>query len=150
MKTPPLLSEAAEFHLGQKIAQQLTLSSGDVPHDISERLRVARMNAVQVVRQQQRLQFAGSKTSVQGNTGVLSGESLGRWGRFATMIPAVLLALGLLVISEAHDQTRALESARVDLALLTDDLPPSAYSDPGFIRFVALQSLSPPQEISAQ
>jgi hypothetical protein len=143
MKTPPLLSEAAEFYFGQKITQQLTLSSGALPHDITARLRVARMNAVQVVRQQ-RQQLAGSKTSVQGDTGVLSGESLGWWGRFATLIPAVLLALGLLVIAGAHDQTRVLESARVDLALLTDDLPPSAYSDPGFIRFVTLQSLLNP------
>jgi hypothetical protein len=33
-------------------------------------------------------------------------------------------------------EDRANELAEVDTALLTDDLPPSAYADPGFVQFL--------------
>jgi hypothetical protein len=35
-----------------------------------------------------------------------------------------------------QNEHRAHEVAEVDAALLTDDLPPSAYADPGFIQFL--------------
>ena len=36
------------------------------------------------------------------------------------------------------DEYRANEIAEVDAALLTDDLPPTAYTDPGFVHFLKL------------
>jgi hypothetical protein len=35
-----------------------------------------------------------------------------------------------------QDQYRADELADVDVELLTDELPPAAYTDPGFIEFL--------------
>ena len=46
------------------------------------------------------------------------------------------LVLGLFVIHSLHNDWRADELASVDTALLIDELPPSAYTDPGFLRFI--------------
>jgi hypothetical protein len=40
------------------------------------------------------------------------------------------------LIHSAQTDRRASELAEVDAALLTDDLPPSAYADPGFVQFL--------------
>jgi hypothetical protein len=40
------------------------------------------------------------------------------------------------VIHSLENDRRASEVAEVDAALLTDDLPPAAYADPGFIQFL--------------
>jgi hypothetical protein len=50
----------------------------------------------------------------------------------------VLLVVGLLTINMVLDEFRANEVAEVDAALLTDDLPPVAYTDPGFVHFLKL------------
>jgi hypothetical protein len=46
--------------------------------------------------------------------------------------------VGLLTINMVLDEYRANEVAEVDSALLTDDLPPTAYTDPGFVHFLKL------------
>ena len=48
----------------------------------------------------------------------------------------MVLAGGLIVINSVQNDRRASEVAEVDAALLTDDLPPSAYADPGFAQFL--------------
>jgi hypothetical protein len=47
-----------------------------------------------------------------------------------------VLAAGLILIHTVQNDWRATEVAEVDAALLTDDLPPSAYADPGFVQFL--------------
>jgi len=48
----------------------------------------------------------------------------------------VVLVAGLVTIHVVQNDRRAREVAEVDAALLTDDLPPSAYADPGFVQFL--------------
>ena len=51
-------------------------------------------------------------------------------------MPLVALVAGLMAISVIQDERRTDELAEVDSALLTDDLPPAAYTDPGFAQFL--------------
>jgi len=44
--------------------------------------------------------------------------------------------VGLLTINSLQKDNFVLELAEVDSALLTDDLPPDAFSDPGFVQFL--------------
>jgi hypothetical protein len=60
------------------------------------------------------------------------------WTPLASLFPMVLLVVGLLTINMVLDEFRANEVAEVDAALLTDDLPPTAYTDPGFVHFLKL------------
>ena len=54
------------------------------------------------------------------------------------MEPSGVIALvaGLALIQNIMDDDRANELAEIDSALLVDDLPPSAYADPGFLQFL--------------
>jgi hypothetical protein len=63
-------------------------------------------------------------------------ETMGWVGRLGTLLALCLLVVGMLGISEIQNELRARELAQVDLALLLDDLPPAAFSDPGFIQFL--------------
>lgn len=51
-------------------------------------------------------------------------------------MPLVALVVGLITISVLQDENRANDLAEVDAALLTDDLPPAAFTDPGFAQFL--------------
>jgi hypothetical protein len=67
----------------------------------------------------------------------LNGDDRSLWNRIASLLPLFALVVGLMIISVMQDQWRAQELADIDTELLTDDLPPSAYTDPGFVHFLA-------------
>ncbi|MBN8557547.1 MAG: DUF3619 family protein, partial [Burkholderiales bacterium] len=60
----------------------------------------------------------------------------GLWGRLASGAMMLALVAGLVAIDVVQDNDRATEVAELDAALLTDDLPPEAYADPGFLQFI--------------
>jgi hypothetical protein len=60
------------------------------------------------------------------------------WNRIGAALPLIALVAGLILIHTVQNERRASEVAEVDAALLTDDLPPAAYADPGFAQFLQL------------
>ena len=61
----------------------------------------------------------------------------GPWGkRFASVLPLVVLVSGMLMIDRWNSQEQVLAAAEIDAQLLSDALPPAAYSDPGFAEFL--------------
>jgi hypothetical protein len=60
------------------------------------------------------------------------------WHRFASAVPLRALIAGLVFVQMIQEQSTIDEVAEVDAALLTDDLPPSAYADPGFVQFLKI------------
>jgi hypothetical protein len=79
-----------------------------------------------------------------GETLILSrgdDERMGWLGRLSSGLALLVLVVGMLGISEAQNELRARELAEVDLALLTDDLPPAAFADPGFLQFLQTDEL---------
>ena len=129
-------SDDAQDQFGRRLAARLSEASEQVPHDISERLRVAR---VQAVAKRKKLQpILVSQVSASGNAATLhfGNERIGAWGRLASLLPLVALVVGLVTINMVQNDRRASEVAEVDSALLTDDLPPAAYVDPGFAQFL--------------
>lgn len=104
-------------------------------HIVDERLRVAREKALERARLARR-----APENVVAQAGpVLALAGAGRtpwWTRAAALVPlAVLLGgLALINIEQARQQIEA--AAQVDAELLADDLPPTAYSDPGFLEFL--------------
>lgn len=120
---------------GARVANHLDGALQGFPRDVSERLRAARMQAL-AHRQIGELVQAPAAIS-QGDALVLGG-SFGFWGRAAFLLPLAVLTLGLLGIESVQEQLRAHEIAEVDAELLTGDLPPSAYTDPGFAQYLKL------------
>ena len=120
-----------------KTVSYLSTSASDLPHDISERLRAARAQAV-AKRKIVKIQTAGSTVNLGGSAAITWGSSdgLGWWGRIGSVMPLIALVVGMLTINSIQSDNRTREIAEVDAALLTDDLPPAAFSDPGFLQFL--------------
>ena len=120
-----------------KTVSYLSASTSELPHDISERLRVARVQAV-AKRKVAKIQTASNTVNLGGSAAITWGSSdgLGWWGRIGSVMPLIALVVGLLTINSIQNDNRTQEIAEVDAALLTDDLPPAAFSDPGFLQFL--------------
>jgi hypothetical protein len=58
------------------------------------------------------------------------------WTKLVSALPLLILALGFLAIQDTLAERQVRAAAEVDAALLTDDLPPQAYADPGFAEFL--------------
>ncbi|TAG25820.1 MAG: DUF3619 family protein [Burkholderiales bacterium] len=131
-----LQREAQMDRFGLKVAAYL--DDQPLAHDISERLRVARQQAlaqhklVSVAQTQ-----AAPSVFVSGSAAVLGGgDGSGWFNRFAGFVPLFALVVGLVAININVNDDRANELAEVDTLLLTDDLPPAAHTDPGFAQYL--------------
>jgi hypothetical protein len=51
-------------------------------------------------------------------------------------MPLIVLVAGLVLIQQVHERAQISAAAEVDAQILSDDLPPAAYSDPGFAEFL--------------
>lgn len=129
---------------GLRVAADLSERNETLPHDISERLRFAREQALLKAKTARaaQVQLAPSTPVVQmGATLALGGsgskESSPRWLKFASLLPLLMLILGLFLIQHTQWYQQINASAEIDTALLSDHLPPSAYSDPGFSEFLS-------------
>jgi len=133
--------ETHEDRMGQNIAARLSSAADHLPHDISERLKVARMQALAKRKVALKLQTAPAAV-LQGGVASLqmSGNDRSLWNRIASLLPLLALIAGLISIAVIAEDNRVNEMAEIDAELLTDELPPDAYTDPGFAQFLRLKS----------
>lgn len=136
---------ALEVRLAARLASSLLAT--ELPHDLNERLRVAREQAVTRARQVRLAATpqTSSSTAVLGVTrdgaatlgGSAPSQGQGDWQNWlASALPLLLLVAGLLFISQWTAREQVLVAAEIDTLLLSDDLPPAAYADPGFAEYL--------------
>ena len=123
--------------VGLALARRLERDGPELSYDISERLRAARMQAL-AVRKPQLAPVMTSELNLSAGQASLSraGDSGPAWSRWASFLPLVALVAGLIAIQSIQSESSVLEIAEVDAALLVDELPPMAYTDPGFLQFL--------------
>jgi hypothetical protein len=127
-------AEARESAFALQLARQLDGPAADLSHEVSERLRAARVRAVMG-----RKRVVAVRAARTGSTHQ-APERLGWLGWFGSLVPALALVVGLTLLHETHNERRASEVAEVDSALLLDTLPPVAYSDPGFAQYLRVEA----------
>ena len=135
-----LANELAQDRFGLGIAARLSDATNHLSHDIHERLRAARMQALG----KRKVASARTASGVSGSGGaatMTSGDAFGdekfsMWNAIASALPLIALIAGLVSINIIQNNDRAGEVAEIDAALLTDDLPPVAFTDSGFIQFL--------------
>ncbi|MEK8030778.1 DUF3619 family protein [Ideonella sp. DXS29W] len=131
--------ERLEARFGLRVGAMLHEQADQTPHDISERLRVARERALERARHARVAPAVASAPADvvvgRGRTGIL-GRQPGWLFRFASVMPLIVLVAGLIAIDEWHDRAQIEAAAELDAALLGDELPPDAYSDAGFVEFL--------------
>lgn len=152
MKSSQFSAPASELdarvtRFGLRVAASLTERSAALPHGVSERLRFAREQALARAAQARKAASvaATTNTAVVGNgpTVALSGGSPGTdndggglWAMLVSALPLLLLLAGLLLMQMGEENRQIAAAAEVDTALLSDSLPPAAFTDPGFSEFL--------------
>ncbi len=130
-------SDILQDRFALKTTSYLSAGTADLPYDISERLRAARVQAVSR-RKIVQSQSAASAVRLSSSSALTWGgdEGFSGWSRIALVFPLIALVVGLLTINAVQIDNRAQEVAEVDAALLIDELPPAAFADPGFVQFL--------------
>jgi Protein of unknown function (DUF3619) len=124
---------------GQASAALLRQGTQTIPQNIKDRLYAARMKALSVRRPEKvRLQ----KYVLAGSSRNWTSGSNGLWDTVGWIAPIVVLVFGLIGIAQWQDDSRINDIAEVDAALLSDDVPPDAYADSGFMAFLKNGPLS--------
>jgi Protein of unknown function (DUF3619) len=128
-------AEALELRFASRLAAALSEQAAAMPHDVAERLRFGREQALARARQVRQAATAPVLLGSAGGAAVL-GRPLPWWQRAASVLPLVMLVAGLLFIGNRMAREQVLAAAEVDAVLLADDLPPAAYTDPGFAEYL--------------
>lgn len=119
----------------------LSESIRQLPSRVTDRLYEARLTAL-AARKVETVPFATPVTNKRfslANGGHFS-ENPSAWARLGWMAPFLVLIFGLIAIADWQQESRINDIAAVDVALLTDDVPPDAYMDSGFLAFLKLSS----------
>ena len=130
-------TEALQDRFALRAVSYLASDTTDLPHEITERLRAARCQAVSSRKVARTLME--NQVTTQGNSATLhwgGDQHSQKWSRGIAFVSLALLVIGLLFINVIQSDNRAQELADIDVALLTDALPPAAFSDPGFVQFL--------------
>jgi hypothetical protein len=137
MKNQNTTNDLQLDRLGHHFSAQLTLATPGLPHDIAERLRVARLRAI--AERKPVLQSRLVKNVQMNSNGTLTAspdEGLNLWSILGSALPLLALVAGLMTIQWVQQDHFTSELAAIDSALLTDELPPDAYTDAGFVQFL--------------
>ncbi|QWD95280.1 DUF3619 family protein [Polynucleobacter sp. MG-Unter2-18] len=130
-------TEADQF--GLTAAALLRQGTQSLPAGIKDRLYAARLKALSVKKPEKvRIEQHILATS----SGNWSSGSRSFWDNVGWVAPLVVLVFGLIGIAQWQQDSRINDIAELDVALLTDDVPPDAYADSGFLGFLKNGPLS--------
>ena len=133
------LTEIQADQFGRASAALLNQSTQNLSAGIKDRLYAARMKALSVRKAEKVLV---QKPVLAGVSGNWNSGSNGMWDAAGWIAPLVVLVFGLIGIAQWQDDSRINDIAEVDAALLSDDVPPDAYADGGFLAFLKNGPLS--------
>ena len=144
---PTFLQEQAADRIARRITARLSEGEALLPYEITERLRASRERAISERRREISVLRTQTSTaaSAHGHTMTLGSpenEGSGWWRTLLSAIPVFALIAGVVVYNAQSDQSLLSEVTEVDTALLTDDLPPAAYADPGFVQYLKTSAAS--------
>ena len=131
-------AEVLQARFARRVTAALSESSQRVAPDIGERLKFAREQALQRVRHAAPSPVTLPELAFVGASAAGSRRAAGGgWGlRLGSLVPLIALVGGLFFIQHYEANSQIAAAADIDTALLADDVPPDAYSDPGFVEFL--------------
>ncbi len=127
--------DALESRYALRLTAHLSEQALAVGPDVSERLRIGRERALDRARQLRAAQAAPARSGVSAAGAAILGGG-GWWARLSLVVPLIALLVGLVLIQQTHLDEQISAAAEIDAALLADDVPPTAYRDPGFLEFL--------------
>ena len=133
--------ENKELEFVQGMRRALDESAASLPTATTVRLAAARKVALGRKKAEQPV-FVRVPSFAAAGAGTLPGAVQGgrrrsAFARFALAWPLAALVAGLFAIAYFEDQQRTAELADIDAAMLSDDLPLTAYLDHGFNAYLS-------------
>lgn len=134
--------EAMQARFALRITASLSeLQAGNLGPDVDERLRFAREQALLRARAVRPTRLAAPAGVAQSGGTMALGPGDGSdvtpwWLRLGALVPLAVLLAGLVLIDSQYTRAQIEAAAELDAAILSDDLPPEAYRDQGFVEFL--------------
>ncbi len=128
-----ILSTTEADQFGLTAAALLRQGTKSLPAGIKDRLYAARLKALSV-KKPEKVRIA--QHVLASSSGNWSTGSRSFWDNVGWVAPLVVLVFGLIGIAQWQQDSRINDIAELDVALLTDDVPPDAYADSGFLGFL--------------
>lgn len=121
-----------ELNFAYKVRHALNERLDDLPASTTERLALARQQALARKKPDGAARRSAPvlQTSAAGAQG--GNWSFGWFNRMGVALPLLVLVAGLIGIYQFEQQERIADLADLDAAVLSDELPLSAYLDHGF------------------
>lgn len=136
--------EAIEDQFGKRIANLLDAHSRHLDPSVSEKLSQSRAFALSRAKPEAHL-ILNQRLASAHNSFEAPRSNHPLWSFSGWLIPLVVVVLGLIAITEWQEDLRIKDIATVDIALLTDDVPPDAFVDNGFMAFLKLKTVAKPE-----
>lgn len=121
-----------DINLAYKIRHALNEQLDTLPAATTDRLAAARAAALARKKPE-----PARKAGILGKLGALFGTPA--MSRLAVAIPALALVIGMGGLYQHEQQQQIAELAELDAAVLADELPLTAYLDPGFNAYLESQ-----------
>ena len=126
-----------EINFAYKVRHALNENLDILPASTANRLASARKIALSRKKNDAPLHMLASQRALAGQIGNFFNEPLSWIGRMSLAIPVIVVVIGLIGIYQAEQQQRISEMADIDVAVLADELPLTAYLDHGFNAYLA-------------
>ncbi len=121
-----------DINFAYKVRHALNEKLDDLPASTTDRLAAARKAAMARKKADAPAHVAARQTVLAGIATHLLAEPLSWLGRMSVVIPLLVLVLGGVGIYQFEQEQQIAELAELDAAVLSDELPLSAYMDHGF------------------
>jgi hypothetical protein len=123
---------ASEINFAYKVRHALNENLDALPIASIDKLATARKIALSRKKSERPLRLLATGQVVAGHVGNFFSEPLSLLGRLGIATPLLIGALLFVGLYQFEQQQRISETADIDAAVLSDDLPLSAYLDHGF------------------
>ena len=131
---------ANEYNFAYKVRHALNENLDALPTLTIERLASARNLALSRKKNDSPLRKLATQGIIAGHIGGLFGAPTPWMRRMSIAIPMIVLIIGLVGIYQSEQQQRISETADIDAAVLSDELPLTAYLDHGFNAYLATRA----------
>lgn len=128
---------AQELDFAYKVRHILNESTDHLPSHVVDALESSRKIAVSRKKKDSPLRVLAGQPALAGGLRNLFVEPGSYWlSRLAALATLAALVGGLMGIYHHETQKQIRETAEMDVAVLSDELPPNAYLDPGFKHYL--------------
>ena len=138
MNRPNTAQQVAHAEIfARRITARLSEAEADLDYDITERLRAARAQALARRKVVATPAIARQPQQETATAGAPSGKR-NWWRAVVSAVPLTAMVAGLTFFNGVQADEGANEMAEYDATLLADELPPTAYTDPGFTQYLKI------------